>query len=490
MNNLRKQVVTGMIWRLGERLLAQSMTFLVSLVLARLVGPKDYGIVSLTLVFMTFANLFVSDGFGKALIQKDDADARDFSVVFYFNLVLAFLLYMLVYWGAPLLAEFYHEPLLTATLRIIALRLPLTAVNALQHAYVSRYMLFKRFFFATLWGTLISGVVGITLAFQGYGVWALVAQYLTNTLVDTLFLWLSVRWRPLVYFSWSRLKALLTFGSHILLAGFLNTFYNNLRQLVIGKRYTAADLAYYTKGSHFPGMLTNNVNASLGSVLYPAFARLQHDSYRLKQSVRQAIQVSTFILFPILIGLFGVAEAFVLFCLGEAWLAAVPFLRIACVYFTFYPMNTILLQAILALGEGKLYLRLNVLKKAVGILLIVLSIPFGVLAIAFSEILAGIFALLVNVTFSARLFHYSMKQFVTDVFPSLLLTVLMSVFVWLAHLGLTLTSLWLTLIVEVLVGVLSYGLLTLWVRPPAWRLAKQMMREKQRKRGHDHASDI
>ena len=243
-NTLRRKVLTGMFWRFGERICAQLVTFVVSIVLARILDPSHYGIISMITIFITIANVFVTDSFGKALVQKKDANSADFSSVFYFNILFSWIVYAVVYVIAPYIASFYNEPLLTPTMRVLALQLPLAGVNSVQQAYVSKNMLFKRFFWSTLIGTVVSGFVGIGMAVAGLGVWALVGQSLTNSVMDTVVLWFTVRWRPTREWSWKKLTELLSFGWKMLLTSLVNSLYDNLRSFIIGKSYTSAGLAF------------------------------------------------------------------------------------------------------------------------------------------------------------------------------------------------------------------------------------------------------
>jgi len=249
---MKKKVFSGLLWKFGERITAQLITLIVTIVLARLLSPDDYGAVAIAMVFITIANVFVSNGFGNALIQKKDADNLDFSSVFYFNIAVGIGFYIIIFFSSPYIARFYDMPVLSSGLRILGLRIIVASVNSIQQAYVSRHMLFKRFFWATLFGTLLSGIVGIFLAYHGFGVWALIAQYLTNTCTDTVVLWFTVRWRPELRCSWERTKKLFSYGWKLLVSGLIDTGYMQLRSLIIGKKYTASPYSHTapTAGSH------------------------------------------------------------------------------------------------------------------------------------------------------------------------------------------------------------------------------------------------
>lgn len=456
--SLQNKVMSGMFWRFGERICAQLVTFLVSVVLARILDPSHYGVISLITIFITIANVFVTDSFGKALIQKKDADSCDYSSVFYFNIIFSWVVYFIIFAFAPLVSKFYNEPILTPTLRVLALKLPLAGINSVQQAYVSKNMLFKRFFWSTLIGTIVSGIVGIAMALAGMGVWALVGQYLTNSTMDTLVLWITVKWRPTKEWSWDRLKKFLTFGWKILLTSLINSVYDNLRSLIIGKAYTSADLAYYTKGIHYPNLIITNVNTSISSVLFPAMSTMQDDRSRLKQSVRKSISISTYIIFPLMAGLAAIAPNLIAWMLTEKWLPCVPYLRIACIYLALYPINITNLQAIMAVGKSDIYLKLNIIKKVIGIICVIVSLPFGVEIFAASEIIVGITAVTTNITANNKLLGYTGWDLWNDISKSLIFSLIMAgSIIALDHcMGRWISSYLIKMVIEIVVGCLIY----------------------------------
>ena len=327
-----KTTVKNFIWRFAERCGAQGVSFIVSIVLARLLEPSVYGTIALVTVFTTILQVFVDSGLGTALIQKKDADDLDFSSVFYFNFTVCLILYLGMFISAPYIAKFYGDETLVPVIRVISLTLVISGVKNIQQAYVSRNMLFKRFFFSTIGGTIASAFVGIFMAYIGMGVWALVAQQLSNATIDTIILWVTVKWKPKRMFSWKRLKELLSYGWKLLVSALLETVYNNLRNLVIGKLYSSADLAYYNQGDKFPKLIVTNINTSIDSVLLPTMASSQDDSARVKNMTRRAIKTSTYIMAPLMIGLAFCSNTIVELVLTEKWLPCVPFLQIFCIF--------------------------------------------------------------------------------------------------------------------------------------------------------------
>ena len=418
-------VLPNFFWRLAERFGAQGVALVVSIILARLLVPEVYGTIALVTVFTQILNVFVDSGFGNALIQKKDADDLDFSTVFYFNVAVCLLLYVGVFLAAPWIARFYNDLALTPVVRVLSLTLIISGVKNVQQAYVSRTMQFKRFFFATLGGTIGAAVIGIAMAYFGFGVWALVAQQIFNATVDTLILWITVKWRPKWMFSWQRLKGLFSFGWKLLASSLLDTVYSDLRQLIIGKLYTSSDLAQYNRGKQLPDLLVNNIDTSINSVLLPAMSQVQDDSARVKSMTRRAMKTSTYVIAPIMMGLAFTAEFIIRLLLTEKWMPCVPFLRIFCITYMFYPVHTANLNAIKAMGRSDLFLKLEIVKKVVGLIVLLSTMWFGVMAMAYSLLFTSITSQIINSWPNKKLLDYSYPEQIRDILPGILLAVLM-----------------------------------------------------------------
>ena len=399
-------VISNFIWRFAERCGAQLVTFIVSIVLARILAPEDYGTIALVTVFTTILQVFVDSGLGTALIQKKNADDLDFSSVFYFNFVVCLVLYAAMFMAAPVIAKFYGDVTLTPIIRVISLTIVISGVKGIQQAYVSKNMLFKRFFFSTIGGTIFSAFIGIGLAKAGYGVWALVAQQLSNATVDTVILWITVRWRPRKNFSWERLKGLLSFGWKLLVSSLLDTCYNNLRNLIIGKMYSPSDLAFYNQGDKFPKLIVTNINTSIDSVLLPTMSSAQDDRERVKNMTRRAIKTSTYVMAPLMMGLAFCATPIVKLVLTDKWLPCVPFLRIFCITYMFWPVHTANLNAINAMGRSDWFLRLEIIKKIMGMAILLSTMWFGVMAMAYSLLLSSVLSQIINYWPNRKLLGY------------------------------------------------------------------------------------
>lgn len=454
----KSQVIFGLFWKFAERIVSQVITFLISIILARLLSPSDYGAIAILLVFITIADVFVSAGFGSALIQKKDADNLDFSSVFYFSFLFSVFVYFVIYLAAPYIASLYNMPVLQPTLQVLALRIPVAAINSVQQAYVSRNMQFKKFFYSTLSGTAISAIVGIAMAYNGYGIWSLVGQYLSNAVVNTFVLFSVINWRPQLIFSLQRLKSLFSYGWKLLLSGLLDTGSQSLNSLLIGKFYTPADLAFFDTGQKFPMVIVNNINSSISSVLFPALASEQDEPGKVKAHTRKAIQISSYIMWPMMLGMVSCADTIVSLVLTDKWLPAVPYLQIACISYGLWPIHTANLQAINAMGRSDIFLKLEIIKKVIGIIALLISIQYGVLAIALTGIITGIISTFINAYPNGYLLKYSYLEQIKDILPSFLCALAMALLVYFG--GNFAEDIYFKLLMQIVVGLLGYVLIS------------------------------
>ncbi len=450
----KQTVVNNFLWRFMERCGAQGVAFIVSIVLARLLDPSVYGTVAIVSIFMLIMQVFVDSGMGNALIQKKDADDLDFSSVFWFNMAMCSLLYLIMFFAAPFIASFYDMPELTALVRVLSLMLFISGLKNVQQAYVSRHMMFRIFFFSTLGGTITAAVVGIVMAYRGFGVWALVAQMLVNAAADTTILWITVKWRPKAVFSLKRLKLLFSFGWKLLISAILDTVYNELRQLIIGKMYTKSDLAQFNQGQKLPQFIVTNVNTSIDSVLLPTMSKAQDDPAAVRNMTRRAIKTSTYIIMPFMVGLAVCAEPAIRLILTEKWLPCVPFLRLFCFSFAFYPIHTANLNAIKAMGRSDLFLILEILKKIVGLTAILTTMWISVLAMALSLPFTSIICQMINAWPNKKLLGYSYWHQFMDMLPQIGMSLGMGAVVYCVQL-LGMND-FLTLLIQVPLGAFLY----------------------------------
>lgn len=425
----KEKVFSNLIWRFLERSGAQLVALIVSVVLARILSPEDYGTIALITVFINILNVFVDSGLGSALIQKKDADNTDFSTVFYTNVIFCIALYILMFVISPFFAEFYSRPELVSIIRVLSITILVSGVKNIQQAYVSRTLQFRKFFFSTLAGTIIAAVAGIWMAYHGFGVWALVAQQVTNLSIDTIILWITVKWRPEFVFSFKRLKSLFSYGWKLLVSALLDTFYTNLYNLVIGKKYSANDLAFYAKGELFPKAVVGNINNAIDSVLLPTMSSEQDNKERVKQMTRRAIKTSSFCIAPLMMGLAGCSQNVVSILLTDKWLPAVPYLVIFCITYMFYPIHTANLNAIKAMGRSDLFLKLEIAKKIVGLSVLFSTMWFGVKVMAYSLLFVNIASQIINTWPNKKLFGYGYIEQLKDIFPGIIMAVVMGIIV-------------------------------------------------------------
>lgn len=423
----KKSIVSGLAWQFFEKFSAKAVSVVVSVVLARLLMPEDYGAVALVLVFITLMNVLVSGGFPTALIQKKDADSLDFSTVFYFNFLFSVCIYAVLYFCAGAISRFYGLKNLVWIIRILAIRVPISAINGVQHAFVSRNMMFKKYFFSSFGGTVGSAAVGLIMAYSGFGVWALVAQYLFDAFVDTVVLWFTVKWRPTREFSFSRLRRLANFGWKMLASQLLNTGYNELRSLIIGRVYSPTDLSYYNQGVKYPKTIVSNVSTSIDSVLLPAMSSEQSDIERVKELTRRSIKIGWFLMCPVMMGMAICAKSFVSILLTDKWLPCVVYMQIACFTQAFVPISSANLQAINALGRSDMFLKLELIKKGLGIIILLLFMRISVLALALSAVPVTVISVLVNTYPNRRLLGYKYREQIADVLPTTVVTIVMGV---------------------------------------------------------------
>ena len=454
----KNTVISSLIWKFLERGGVQGVQFVLSIILARLVSPEDYGVIALILVFTQIATVFIQSGFNTALIQKKESDDTDFSSIFYLSLFVALICYVVLFFAAPFIAKFYNQEILTPVIRVISLTLFFGAVNSVQNAYVSKTMQFKRFFYSSMGAVVGSGIVGVIIAYMGYGVWALVAQQLIKDVLICLILWFTVKWRPKWLFSFERVKALFSFGWKLLCSCLLETIFRNIYNLIVGKIYDSQILGFFNRGQQFPQVIATNIDGSIQSVMLPTLSANNDNIKELKRITRRSISTSAFVLMPCMFGLAAVAEPLVKVLLTDKWLPCIPFLQLACISFSIYPIHTANLTAFNALGRSDLYLKLEVIKKCITVLNILITLPLGIYAMAIGQLIQGFLASFINAYPNKKLMNYSYFEQWKDLIPSFLLSLFMAGIVWSMNF-LQITPL-LLLILQIVVGIILYILLS------------------------------
>lgn len=422
--------------------------------MARLLLPEDYGVISMVTVFIAIANIFVTEGIPSALIQKKDADRIDFSSVFIFNLLMSVAIYIVLFLCAPAIATFYKSSILCLVVRVMGIRIVIASVNSVQHAYVARHMMFKKYFWSTLFGTLLSGVVGIWGAFNNLGVWALVAQYMTNTTVDTIVLFITVKWRPTKEFSFERIKKLIKFGWRVLFESVSNTIVDQLKNLVVGKRYSSSDLAYYTRGQQFPTLIVTNITSSIGAVLFPAMANNQDNKKQVLDMLRKSIRLSTYIVYPMLTGLAVTAEPFIKIVLTDKWSETAIYMQVFCLLCAptvgMIPRH----QALNGTGRSDIFMNEHIAARIISVIILFLTYKISILAIILGSIASSVTLSLIIAYTSKRYNNYAYISQIKDIVPTLIGCLIMGVPVYfIQYIGF---SNFITFIIQVCAGIGIY----------------------------------
>jgi O-antigen/teichoic acid export membrane protein len=441
-----------------ERFGVQGVQFVLQIVLARILSPEDYGMLSMMIIFSSLTNIFIQNGFNTALVQGKDVTEEDYSSVFWVTMGLAVVMYTLLFVSAPWIAEFYKIPDIVAPFRVLSLIILPGAWNSVQLAIIGRRLDFRKVFTSNICAIIVSGVVGIICAYKGFGVWSLVIQNLLNILIACAVMFFSVQWKPVLVCNLKRIKQLISYGWKILVANLIDALYQDLSSLIIGKKYSTAMLGYYNRGKQFPQLINNSVNGAVQSVMLPAMAAKQKNLNDVKATMRNSIRISSFIMFPVMAGLIGVAEPLVELILTEKWMPCVPYLRLFCASLAVYPIHSCNLQAFNAIGKSDIYLKLEIIKKGVGIVLLILSVFLfdSIIAIALSVVLTSYIGFLINAVPNKKIFDYSYREQIGDVLPSMALASLMCAVVICVGNILGNANLIPVLGVEVLVGILIY----------------------------------
>ena len=471
----------ALFWKLLERFGVQVGQFVLQILLARILSADHYGQLSLMIIFTTLANVFIQNGFNTALIQNKDVTEDDYSSVFWVSLLIAAVLYGILFVLAPVIAAFYKMPELVLPFRVLCLMLFPGALNSVQLAKTSRAMNFKNVFYSNLGGILVSGFAGILVAYMGGGLWALVVQTLLNIIAACIVMFFTVKWRPRLVCNISRVKTLFSYGWKLLASSLLDTLYQDIRSLVIGVKYDAGTLGYYNRGKQFPQFVINSVNSSVQSVLLPAMSAEQDDREKVKTLMRSSVMLSSYIIFPMMAGLAGVAAPLVELALTEKWLPCVPYMQIYCFTLAFYPVHTSNLQAINAMGRSDIFLKLEIIKKTIGMVILVAALVLfdSPIAIALTGAVTTFSSCFINAYPNKKLIDYSYPEQMKDILPSFLISLAMLGIV--LQMGKLDIPVLLLLVTQVMVGVLVYVLISAVVRPEPFRMLLDLLKNKKAK---------
>lgn len=429
-DSLTSKTVSGVLWSTIERFSIQTVMFVLQIIMARLLTPADYGVIGMLAVFMAISQSFIDSGFSNALIRKTNRTETDYCTVFYFNLIVGALTYFCLYFFAPYIASFYNTPLLHQVTRVISLNLVINSLIVVHRAKLTINIDFKSQAKVTLSAAVISGTLGIYLAYAGYGVWALVYQTLANSAFTCIFFWCQLRWIPRNSFSYSSFKEMFSYGSKLLISGLLETAFRNIYTIVIGKKFSATDLGYYSRADTFAQFGTSNFTGIMQRVTFPILSSIQDDNARLAMVYRKYLRLSAFIIFPLAVGLASVAEPFITLLIGKKWLEAVPLLQIVSFAYMWYPVHSINLNLLQVKGRSDLFLKLEIFKKMLGISILIITLPYGIKALCAGQIISSFLALILNTYYTDKLIKIGFFMQMRDLFPSLIISLSMGLFVY------------------------------------------------------------
>lgn len=483
---MKTKVVSGLFWKFLERGGTQGMHFIISLILARLLMPKDYGAIAIITVFITISNVFIQVGFSTALIRNKKVDDLDYSSAFYVSLMLAGIIYIGLFIGAPFIASFYDTPVLKPAMRVLSLSLLFGSVNCIQNAVITRDMQFKKLFYRSLSAIIISGAMGIAAAYFGLGLWALVIQQLSFSIVVVIVMWFTVSWRPKLMFSWQRVRLLLSVGWKLLVGSLIGTVYNEVESLVVGKLFKTDSLGFMNRGKTFPKIGCTTIDGAMQSVMLPAYAKYQDDRARVKGMVRKSMMTSAFLLFPTMTGLAVVAEPLVRLVLTDKWLPCVPFLQIYCLVYVLFPLHTANLQAINALGRTDITLKLEIIKKIIAITILVATCFISAQAIAWGYAAVSLLSTAINAFPNKKLLDYGFIEQLKDLASAAGASAAMGVPVYIIGELLPLPAI-ATLLIQIALGVAIYVIIAVKFKMQGMTFILQTFKEMKQKQKNKEA---
>ena len=452
--SLKNKTVKGIVWSSIERLSVQGVQFLVMLVIARILDPKDFGLVGMLAIFLAVAQSLIDSGFSQALIRKQNRTETDNSTVFYFNIFISVVLYAIFYLIAPWVSWFFNEPQLTSLMRVLCVIIIINSFAVVQRAVYTASIDFKTQAKASLIAAVISGGIGITLALSGFGVWTLVVQQLLNAGVNTLMLWAFSKWRPHLAYSWRSFKELFAFGSKLMISGLIDTLYNNLYQIVVGKVFLATSLGHFTQAKTITQLPSSNITNILQRVTYPVLCTLQEDDDMLRKNYRKLLQLSAFIVFPLMCLLAGVAYPLVEVLLGKKWLFTATLIIPLCFNLMFYPIAAINLNLLQVKGRSDLFLKLEIIKKIIGVTVLIASIPYGLVFMTYARIASGLLGLYLNTYYTKKLINVGFYLQMKDISGSLFLS--LSMFLVVCFMNVLISNVWGQLVVGIITGLFFY----------------------------------
>lgn len=479
-----KTVYTSLAWNFLERLCVECIQLVISIILARILLPEDYGVLALITIFISISTVLVETGLSSSIINKKDVTQRQINFIFSISLIASIILYVIIFFCAPIIATFYdaYDPvLLVKLLRVYSLVLPVGAITSVQIAVVHKNMQFKKMFLVNFIAVIISGAIGVFLALNGYGAWALIAQQMTSKIILLISLTVILKWVPRLgkpdQDSWEMIK----YGSNILGLGLFNVVYNQFSSITVGKIYTPNSLAFYNKAQTFPSMIATNTDYSMQKVMFSAYSKEKENIGRIKEMMRNTISIISFILFPLLLGMLATTENIVYCLLSEKWMPCVPYMQLFCLFYLLQPLKTTGAQALNGIGQSKLSLRVGIVSKIIGIILILSTVWFGLVYLLIGLILSEIIASVVYILLNKKYFNYTIGEQLKDFVPSLICSSIMCISA--IMIGKIINSLApiMMLILQCVCGAIVYFATSLILNRKMFNTLKTFLKKKEKK---------
>lgn len=424
MSSLTQRTVAGLKWSTIERFSSQGIGFIISIFIARILSPADYGIIGMIMIFIEISGVFVGGGFGAALIRKQNRTDADLSTVFYYNIAISILFYLLLFIASPYIASFYGKVIIASVIRVVGLKIIIGAFGAIQSTLLNIKIDFKTQTKISFIALIISGTIGIIMALKGYGVWTLVVQSLVQTFISTIMLWIFIKWQPKFIFSKNSFLELFGFGSKLMLSGLIDATYRNIYQVIIGKLFTSAELGYFTRAKGMAQLPSSNLTDVIQRVTFPVLSEIQNDSTKLESSYRKLLKMSAFVIFPLMLLLSALSEPLIKILLTDKWLPAVPLLQALCFGFMFYPIHAINLNLLQVKGRSDLFLKLEIIKKTVTTVVLFVTAPLGVLVMCVGIVFSSLTALVINTYYTGQLIQVGFFKQIRDIFPIFILSII------------------------------------------------------------------
>lgn len=451
MKTLKQKTITGTIWSFIDSFANQGIQFIVGILLARILSPREFGLIGMLAIFIALSQSFVDSGFTHALIRKRDCTQTDYSTVFYFNLVVGIILYLILFFFAGSISVFFNEPQLELLLQVLGIGLILNAFGMIQRTILTKNINFKFQTRVSVIASTLSGIIAIAMAFNGFGVWSLVALTLSRFGFTSFFLWMWAKWKPSLTFSTRSFKDLFSFGSKLLISGLIDTVYRNIYYFIIGKYFSAVELGYFTRADQFQALPSQQLTGVFGRVSYPILSTIQNDVKKLRNAYKQIIKSTMLITFVFMLGMAAIAKPMILTLIGEQWLPSVIYLQMLCFVGMFYPLHALNLNMLKVLGRSDLFLRLEIIKTVLAVPVIIIGILYGIKIMILGMLINTIIAYYLNSFWSGKLIGYSSFEQVKDIFPSFLLAFTVAAIVYIIGNVIDLSDIW-TLVAQIITG--------------------------------------